>query len=65
MDENKKASLTKSITKSALFQNLKEDEMDEVFGSLFPSEASTDEIIIKQGDEGDNFYIIDEVNSIN
>jgi len=60
MDEDKKASLTKSITQSALFQHLKEEEMEGVFESLFPSEASADEVIIQQGDEGDNFYIIDE-----
>ena len=52
------------MTQSALFQHLKEDEMEGVFESLFPSEASTDEVIIKQGDEGDNFYIIDEVKKI-
>ena len=64
MDQHKKDSLTKSITQSALFQHLKEDEMEGVFESLFPSEASADEIIIKQGDEGDNFYIIDEVKEL-
>merc|ERR1712106_649751 len=41
-------------------QHLKEEEMAEVFESLFPSEAVLEDTIIQQGDEGDNFYIIDE-----
>ena len=28
---------------------------------MFPSSAMPGEIIIQQGDEGDNFYIIDQV----
>merc|ERR1712106_439089 len=32
----------------------------EVFEYLFPSNAEPEDTIIKQGDEGDNFYIIDE-----
>jgi len=60
IEEGKRSSLSKSIAKSALFQHLKEDEMSEVFDSLFPSEAVTEDVIIQQGDEGDNFYIIDQ-----
>jgi len=59
-EEAKKSSLSKSIAKSALFSHLKEEEMDEVFDSLFPSEAVQEDTIIRQGDVGDNFYIIDE-----
>ena len=36
-----------------------------MFDSLFPSEAAADDVIIKQGDEGDNFYIIDQVQYYN
>jgi hypothetical protein len=28
---------------------------------MFPSSAMPGEVIIQQGDEGDNFYIIDQV----
>merc|ERR1712106_543516 len=41
-------------------QHLKEEEMAEVFESLFPSEAVLEDTIIQQGNEGDNFYIIDQ-----
>eukprot|EP00090_Calanus_glacialis_P019442 TRINITY_DN29875_c0_g1_i1.p1 TRINITY_DN29875_c0_g1~~TRINITY_DN29875_c0_g1_i1.p1 ORF type:complete len:261 (+),score=78.48 TRINITY_DN29875_c0_g1_i1:92-784(+) len=34
--------------------------MAEVFDALFPSEAVPEDTIIQQGDEGDNFYIIDQ-----
>ena len=35
--------------------------MTNVFEYLFPCDANNGDVIIKQGDEGDNFYIIDEV----
>ena len=64
LEEGKKSVLSKSIAKNALFQHLKEEELEEAIDSLFPSEAITEDTIIKQGDEGDNFYIIDEVNQL-
>ena len=33
----------------------------DIFDAMFPSSAMPGEIIIQQGDEGDNFYIIDQV----
>ena len=38
-----------------------EDEMTNVFEYLFPCDANTGDVIIKQGDEGDNFYIVEQV----
>ena len=32
--------------------------------NLFPSDASSGDVIINQGDEGDNFYIIEEVDHV-
>jgi len=34
--------------------------MSDVFAYLFPCDAAPDDVIIQQGDEGDNFYIIDQ-----
>ena len=35
--------------------------MTNVFEYLFPCDANNGDVIIKQGDEGDNFYIIEQV----
>ena len=35
--------------------------MSNVFEYLFPCDAVSGDTIIKQGDEGDNFYIIEQV----
>ena len=35
----------------------------DIFDAMFPSSAMPGEMIIQQGDEGDNFYIIDQVNN--
>lgn len=55
------ASLSKAIAKNVLFSHLDENERSDIFDAMFPSSAMPGEIIIKQGNEGDNFYIIDQV----
>jgi len=53
------ASLSKAIAKNVLFSHLDENERSDIFDAMFPSNAMPGEVIIQQGDEGDNFYIID------
>ena len=53
------ASLSKAIAKNVLFSHLDENERSDIFDAMFPVNAIPGEIIIQQGDEGDNFYIID------
>merc|ERR1719192_2625540 len=53
------ASLSKAIAKNVLFSHLDENERSDIFDAMFPVAAIPGEVIIKQGDEGDNFYIID------
>ena len=36
-----------------------ENEKCDIFDAMFPVNHTAGEIIIQQGDEGDNFYIID------
>ncbi|XP_074599806.1 protein kinase, cAMP-dependent, regulatory subunit type 1 [Brevipalpus obovatus] len=54
------AALSKAIEKNVLFKHLDETERSDIFDAMFPVVHQKDEVIIKQGDEGDNFYIIDE-----
>ena len=60
-DEATRASLSKAIGKNVLFSHLDESERSDIFDAMFPTVATTDDVIIQQGDEGDNFYIIDQV----
>lgn len=51
--------LQKAIKKNILFSHLDDDELNDIFDAMFASKAGAGDIIIQQGDEGDNFYIID------
>ncbi len=51
--------LSKAISKNILFAHLDDNERSDIFDAMFPVIHCGGEIIIKQGDEGDNFYIID------
>lgn len=54
------AALSKAITKNVLFSHLDEDERSDIFDAMFPVNFLPLEQIIQQGDEGDNFFIIDQ-----
>lgn len=51
--------LKKAIAKNILFSHLEEDERSDIFDAMFPVETRAGDAIIQQGDEGDNFYVID------
>ena len=54
------AALSKAIEKNVLFSHLDENERSDIFDAMFPVSCFVGEYIIKQGDHGDNFYIIDQ-----
>ena len=54
------AALSKAIEKNVLFKHLDESERSDIFDAMFSVVHKKGEVIIQQGDEGDNFYIIDE-----
>nr|XP_045601805.1 cAMP-dependent protein kinase type I regulatory subunit-like isoform X1 [Procambarus clarkii] len=54
------AALQKAIGKNVLFAHLDENERSDIFDAMFPVNALPGEVIIQQGDEGDNFYIMDQ-----
>ena len=53
------ASLSKAIAKNVLFSHLDENERSDIFDAMFPVNALPGEVIIQQGDDGDNCYIVD------
>uniref|UniRef100_A0A4D5R9S9 cAMP-dependent protein kinase regulatory subunit n=2 Tax=Scolopendra TaxID=41364 RepID=A0A4D5R9S9_SCOVI len=54
------AALSKAIAKNVLFIHLDDNERSDIFDAMFPVVHSASEVIIQQGDEGDNFYVIDQ-----
>ncbi|CAH8608463.1 unnamed protein product [Heterobilharzia americana] len=52
--------LSKAIAKNVLFSHLDESERSDIFDAMFPVHRNPGDVIIQQGDEGDNFYIIDQ-----
>ncbi|XP_075164494.1 protein kinase, cAMP-dependent, regulatory subunit type 1 isoform X1 [Haematobia irritans] len=54
------AALSKAIAKNVLFSHLDENERSDIFDAMFPLVHLMGENIIQQGDEGDNFYVIDQ-----
>ncbi|VDN58735.1 unnamed protein product [Dracunculus medinensis] len=58
-DEETKRALEFAMCKNVLFSHLEVDEQKAIFDAMFPVEKGKGETIIKQGEEGDNFYVID------
>ncbi|KAK7112360.1 cAMP-dependent protein kinase regulatory subunit isoform X2 [Littorina saxatilis] len=54
------ASLSKAIAKNVLFSHLDDNERSDIFDAMFPVHRHAGEVIIQQGDEGDNFYVLDQ-----
>ncbi|KAG5443141.1 cAMP-dependent protein kinase regulatory subunit [Clonorchis sinensis] len=52
--------LSKAIAKNVLFSHLDETERSDIFDAMFPVHRNPGDVIIQQGDEGDNFYIVDQ-----
>ncbi|KAF5894760.1 COP9 signalosome complex subunit 1 [Clarias magur] len=54
------AALAKAIEKNVLFSHLDDNERSDIFDAMFPVNYIAGETVIQQGDEGDNFYVIDQ-----
>lgn len=59
-DDATMASLKASVETNVLFQHLEESELKSVLDAMFEVSPKAGDIIIQQGDEGDNFYVIDK-----
>lgn len=51
--------LQKAVTGNVLFSHLESDELTNVLDAMFLVVKHAGDVIIQQGDDGDNFYIID------
>ncbi|KAB0360009.1 hypothetical protein FD754_004165 [Muntiacus muntjak] len=54
------AALAKAVEKNVLFSHLDDNERSDIFDAMFPVSFIAGETVIQQGDEGDNFYVIDQ-----
>ncbi|XP_063849683.1 cAMP-dependent protein kinase type II regulatory subunit-like isoform X1 [Scylla paramamosain] len=51
--------LSESVKTIFLFRSLDQDQMSEVLDAMFERVVTDGEYVIKQGDDGDNFYVIE------
>ncbi|KAI6226494.1 CAMP-dependent protein kinase [Aphelenchoides fujianensis] len=58
-DESTQKALRNAMCKNVLFAHLDNDEQRAIFDAMFPVEKKAGETIIEQGEDGDNFYVID------
>lgn len=58
-DQNTKDQILAAVQKNLLFQSLDKEQFDEIIDSMFEKKVKKGEVVIKQGDEGDNFYVIE------
>eukprot|EP00043_Microstomoeca_roanoka_P006497 m.63247 g.63247 ORF g.63247 m.63247 type:complete len:376 (-) comp13436_c0_seq1:647-1774(-) len=51
--------LQKAVAENILFQHLEAEELSQVLDAMFLVKKEAGETVIEQGDEGDNFYVVD------
>ena len=44
-----------------LFRSLDSEQLNEVLDAMFERKVTPNEYIIKQGDDGDNFYVVERL----
>nr|XP_032832143.1 cAMP-dependent protein kinase type I-alpha regulatory subunit-like isoform X1 [Petromyzon marinus] len=54
------AALSKAIARNVLFSHLDDSERSDIFDAMFPVTHIAGDVVIQQGDEGDNFYVLDQ-----
>ncbi len=54
-----KQRLSESVQQNFLFKNLDEEQAGDVINAMIERSVVKDEVIIKQGDEGDYFYVVE------
>ncbi|KAM9843573.1 cAMP-dependent protein kinase type I-alpha regulatory subunit isoform 2-T2 [Aulostomus maculatus] len=59
-DYKSTAALSKAMERNVLFAHLDSNERSDIFDAMFSVNYIAGETVIQQGDEGDNFYVIDQ-----
>jgi len=57
--DEQRARLQERVQKCLLFRTLDEQQLAEVIDAMFEHKVKKDEMVIKQGDDGDYFYVIE------
>lgn len=57
--DEEKASIAEAIKASVIFQNITDDQREMIFGVMEPINVKKGDWIIKQGEFGDRFYVVD------
>ncbi|TMW64900.1 hypothetical protein Poli38472_009067 [Pythium oligandrum] len=57
--DEERQQITKMVAENILFKSLDEKQHEIVLDAMFPKDFEPGETIIKQGDDGDNFYILE------
>lgn len=56
--DEQRQQLSEAVKNILLFRSLDKEQMQEVLDAMFERKVKKDELVIKQGDDGDNFYVI-------
>eukprot|EP01012_Entosiphon_sulcatum_P018573 TRINITY_DN2330_c0_g1_i1.p2 TRINITY_DN2330_c0_g1~~TRINITY_DN2330_c0_g1_i1.p2 ORF type:complete len:424 (-),score=102.06 TRINITY_DN2330_c0_g1_i1:322-1593(-) len=59
-NEEERARLRRALANNILFASLDERDMKVVYDAMFERRYKSGDVIMRQGDEGDNFYVLDE-----
>ncbi|CAF1092715.1 unnamed protein product [Didymodactylos carnosus] len=59
-NDEQRQRLREAVIYSLLFRTLESSQIDQILDAMYEKDVKQGEVIIKQGDDGDNFYVIDE-----
>lgn len=58
--DEQRQQLAEAVRNILLFRALDKEQMQEVLDAMFEKKVTSGDVVIKQGDDGDNFYVIQE-----
>eukprot|EP01027_Heterolobosea_sp_BB2_P003885 GEZU01005849.1.p2 GENE.GEZU01005849.1~~GEZU01005849.1.p2 ORF type:complete len:417 (+),score=133.88 GEZU01005849.1:160-1410(+) len=58
--DEERANIEAAVSNNVLFSNLESDDLKKIYDAMFERRYKAGETIIAQGDEGDNFYVVDQ-----